>query len=73
MQWYFDHKAELERDHAGEWVAIGPEGLLAWGTNLTDMKKEARQQGVEEPLFAPITARQYQGAIFIRGAWHRWR
>jgi len=65
MQWYFEHKAELERDHPGEWVAIGPNGIVAWGHDLTEMKKKARESGVDDPLFAPIRDRELQGMKFI--------
>lgn len=66
MQWYFDHKAELERDHAGEWVAIGPEGLLAWGSDLVRVKQEAQDRGAVRPLLTGVQAKEFQGKVFIR-------
>ena len=66
LRWFHEHKAELEAEHAGEWAAIGPEGLVSVGPDLKTVMDEAEARGVPGAISVGIRAKEYQGVNFIR-------
>jgi hypothetical protein len=65
-RWLADHHDELERHHAGEWLAVDGYKLIAHGYNLTEVLDEARASGAPNPLVTAVRQKEWQGAIIIR-------
>ena len=68
LRWFHEHKAELEAEHAGEWAAIGPDGLVSVGPDLKSVMEEAASKGFPDAIATGIRAKEYQGMNFI-GTW----
>jgi hypothetical protein len=52
-EWIEAH-LELLAQHAGQWVAIGPQGILAYDDDLLVVQELARQRGAVDPLFLQV-------------------
>ena len=46
MRWLAEHRNE----YPGEWLALGPEGLVAHGRDYDLVRKEATSKGIDDPL-----------------------
>jgi hypothetical protein len=56
----------LEANHAGKWIAVGPNGLLAVGDSLDVVADEARSKGNDDPLLTVVRRKDFQGVDLIR-------
>jgi len=70
LRWFHEHKTELEAEHAGEWVAIGPEGIISIGRDLDAVMNEAAAKGFPNAIAKGIRAKEHQGTTFV-GTWRR--
>lgn len=50
LDWFLEHRDELLREHHGNWVAIGSQGLLASGELRARVREQARRDSGEVPL-----------------------
>jgi predicted DNA-binding antitoxin AbrB/MazE fold protein len=50
-EWLAAHGA----DYRGQWVALQDDQLISHGENVRDVRDEARQKGVPQPLLVHIT------------------
>jgi hypothetical protein len=66
MKWFHQNRKWLEDNHAGKWVAIGPDGLLAVGDTLDAAADEAKSKGHDDPLLTGIRRKELQGVDLIR-------
>ena len=53
LAWQRAHP-EITKKFCGQWVALGPDGVLSHGNNLKTVLAEARGQGFHEPLLWKI-------------------
>jgi hypothetical protein len=67
--WLDANMRDLEENHAGQWVALQGDELIAVGDKLSDVLAAARSKGVENPLITAIRAKKYQGVQMFR----KWR
>ena len=65
-RWLRDNRDWLRSEHAGEWVAIEGDQLLAIGPHLEEVMKQARLQGVEVPFVDAVRSKRYQGVTLFR-------
>jgi hypothetical protein len=65
LRWFQEHRLELEATHPGEWVAIGPDGLISVGADLADVLDEAKSKGFPDALAMGVRARDYLGSMRI--------
>jgi hypothetical protein len=65
-RWIRDNKHWLEREHAGQWIAVQGYALIAVGSDAADVMAKAKGQGVELPLLDVVPSREAQASIVIR-------
>ena len=53
VAWHRSHPKAVAHYH-GEWVAIGPVGVLARGEDLKNVLAESEMQGCEQPLLYKV-------------------
>jgi len=53
LAWYRSHRKLVEPYH-GEWVAIGPGGVLAHDKNVKFVLAESKKQGFKQPLLYKV-------------------
>ncbi len=66
MKWFHQNRKWLEQNHAGKWIAVGPEGLLAVGDSLDVVAEEARAKGNDDPLLTGVRRKELQDVDIIR-------
>ena len=53
IKWYRAHAESVGR-HFGEWVAMGPNGVVAHGTDLKVVSGHAKKKGFAHPLLHKV-------------------
>ena len=54
MAWIQAHRQELVDLYAGEWVAVGADGLIAHAPNLAVLTRLASEAGVADPFITAV-------------------
>ena len=65
-KWVEANRNWLEQNHAGKWIAVGPEGLLAVGDSALAVSEDAKLKGYADPLLTAVRRRDFQGIDLIR-------
>ena len=66
MEWLAANRGWLERQHAGEWVAVQGSVLVAANKDLQRVMQESQAKGIDHPLLTAIPKKDYQGVIVVR-------
>jgi hypothetical protein len=66
MRYLHENREFLEANHAGEWVALEGDRLLAVGKDLAAVRKEAAAKGVMNPLVTAVKRKDYQNVYIVR-------
>ena len=53
LLWYRSNPKVLA-EYCGEWVAIGPEGVLAHGDDLKKVMVQSKRKGLPRPLLCKV-------------------
>ena len=53
IKWYRAHAESVGR-YFGEWVAIGPTGVVAHSTDLKEVSVQAKKKGFARPLLHKV-------------------
>jgi hypothetical protein len=69
LEWYEKNRSWLEKEHAGKWIAIKGDKLIAAGDTLDSVLDEAEVKGIKHPLVTGVRRKELQGIPMIR----RWR
>ena len=54
LEWVAAHLGELQRDHAGQWIAVDRNRVAASATNLGELMNMLEDLGAAEPLITQI-------------------
>lgn len=54
MEWLAINKSTLRTEHPGEWIAIGPEGLLANAPTMKELMELCSREGHINPFITGI-------------------
>ena len=64
---WIDRNADfLRQNHAGEWIAVQGERLVAAGPKLKDVLKQAESEGINDPLITAVQRKEYHGVMMFR-------
>jgi hypothetical protein len=66
MTWLSENEEWLNQEHPGEWLALEGSTLLAIGRELSEVLKEARSKGIENPFVSAVRSKKYQGVQMFR-------
>lgn len=66
MAWLGANKEWLEREHAGEYVAVVGTSIVAHGSDPVRVHEEAVDKGHPRALIHRVLPREYQGMKFVR-------
>ncbi len=64
--WIQKNRDYLWAKHAGQWIAVAGEELIATGSTPSAVREEAEQKGYPHALITGIRRREYQGIRMIR-------
>jgi len=54
LEWYSQHLPELRRQHAGQWIAIADNRLVAVAPTLPELMQKIQKAEVERPFIAQV-------------------
>ena len=66
MEWLAANREWLEREHAGEYVAIVGSTMIAHGPDPLEVHAHAASKGHPLALIHRVLPREYQGMKFVR-------
>jgi hypothetical protein len=67
--WIAENMDFLRANHAGEWIAVQGDRLVAAGPRLKEVLDTARALGIADPLITAIQRKDLHGVMMFR----RWR
>ena len=66
MEWLAANRAFLEREHAGEYIAVVGRAMIAHGPDPLEVHSQAVSKGHPLALIHRVLPREYQGMKFVR-------
>lgn len=63
--WLQVHWAELEREFAGRWIAVGDSRVVGTGVRLSTAMKQAAKRGHDHPLVVAFKSAKYRDAVEV--------
>jgi hypothetical protein len=66
MEWLEENRGVLERDYAGQYVAVVGNRLVANGSDPRNVRREATEKGHSNALIHRVLPREFQGMKFVR-------
>jgi hypothetical protein len=64
LSWAREHSTELHQQFKGVWIAIVDKTVVAWGTNLARVEKEAAKKTGKRPEEIPVKFIERAAAIY---------
>jgi hypothetical protein len=64
LDWIEGH-VERVKQHAGRWIAVGVNGIIAVGDSMREVGDKARAEGVEHPLLLEVPDSEIEGVIIL--------
>ncbi len=66
MDWISANKEWLEREHAGEYIAVSGSTMVSHGPDPIAVHEEAARSGHAGALIHRVLLKEYQGLRFVR-------
>jgi hypothetical protein len=66
LEWYERNQDWLEKEHAGKWIAIKEDKLIAVGDSLDAVMDEAQWKDIARPFVTGVKRKELQGIPMIR-------
>jgi hypothetical protein len=66
LRWLAENEALVERQYAGQWIAVQGDRLVAAADSLDEVLDAAKEKGASDPLVTAVKRKDLQGTILIR-------
>ena len=67
--WIAENRDYLREKHAGHWIAVQGDRLVAAGPTLKEVLAKAKSEGIADPLITAIQRKDLHGVMMFR-SWH---
>ena len=64
--WMARNREFLRENHAGHWIAVQGDRLVAAGPRLKDVLEKAKSEGIPDPLITAIQRKDLHGVMMFR-------
>ena len=64
--WIAKNAKFLRENHAGDWIAVQGDRLVAAGPSLKAVLDKAKEEGVDDPLITAIQRKELHGVMMFR-------